>query len=315
MAIRVSRYIDAVMPLLNPNTIHFNKRCIAVEEIESGRLLLRFSDGTFHETDLVIGADGIKSTIRTAVLPPNTRHLAFSGSYAYRALIPMDILMAEGIKADIKHRPYCWVGKNKHIITLPIKNNTVLNIVALYNISGGDMIPELPQPWVESASEQEVIDRFSDWGRDSRAILKHMKQPTKWSIHTTYPPLKNYVKGKIVLIGDAAHAMVPHLGAGAGQGFEDTYALCRLLAHPTVHKANLEDALKIYNEIRPPRASMVLERSIRMGRIYENYGPGLYDIPEMVQKLTGMWEPVWNFDLETQISRALQYFDKLKQKL
>lgn len=59
---------------------------------------------------------------------------------------------------------------------------------------------------------------------------------------------------------------------------------------------------------------MVLERSFRMGKIYENYGPGLYDIPEMQQRLAGMWEPVWRFDLQGQVSLAIKEFEKLKQK-
>ncbi|PPQ90620.1 hypothetical protein CVT25_006704 [Psilocybe cyanescens] len=305
-------FLDAVMPLLDPNIMHFNKRCIAVEQAESGRQLLRFADGTTHETDLVIGADGIKSTTRSAVIGPGDHHIAFSGTFAYRALVPMDVLMADGIKTDIKSRPHCWVGAGKHIITFPIKNDTMLNVVAFYTVGDGTLMSERPHPWVETASEAEVMDRFFDWGNDALTVLKYIKRPSKWAIHTLHPPLKDFINGRVVLIGDAAHGMPPHLGAGVGQGFEDTYALCRLLAHPAVKKADLDDVLKIYNNIRPPRANMVLERSIRMGKVYENYGPGLYDIPEMIQRLAGMWEPVWGFDLEKQVSHALQDFEKVK---
>lgn len=104
-------FLDAILPLLNPDIAHFNKRCVSVEKTESGRHLLRFSDGAIHEADLVIGADGIKSMIRATVLGEN--RMGFSGSYAYRGLVPIDDLEADGIKTNIRARPFCWVGEDK----------------------------------------------------------------------------------------------------------------------------------------------------------------------------------------------------------
>lgn len=106
-------FLDAVMPLLDPSITHFNKRCVSVEQSENGPQLLRFSDGTTHEADLIIGADGIKSTTRSAIIGKDDSRLGFSGTYAYRGLIPIDLLEAEGIKTDIRSRPYCWVGVGK----------------------------------------------------------------------------------------------------------------------------------------------------------------------------------------------------------
>ena len=119
------------------------------------------------------------------------------------------------------------------------------------------MSPERPPPWVEVVPQQEVIDGYPGWGNDAKIILQHLKEPSRWAIHTLYPPLETFVNGKIVLIGDAvgnlsqafeypsdlflqAHGMLPHLGAGAGQGIEDVYVLCRLLSHPTTTKSNLD---------------------------------------------------------------------------
>ncbi|KAH9479528.1 Salicylate hydroxylase [Psilocybe cubensis] len=285
-------FLDAVMPLLDPTMIstHFNKRCVSVEQSNTGPQTLHFADGTTHEADVIIGADGIKSVTRSAIVSETDNRLAFSGTYAYRGLIPIDLLETEGIKADIRSRPHCWVGAGK-----------------ARKRHGGDkmLTSEHSHPWVESVPQAEVLNRFSGWGNDVMIMLNHLKQPSRWSIHTLYPPLDSYVNGRVVLIGDAAHAMVPHLGAGVGQGFEDTYALCRLLGHPNVRKANIETALKIYNEIRPPRANMVLKRSLRAGKIYESYGPGLYDISKMRHNLMGIWEPVWRFDLMDQVGLAI----------
>lgn len=118
--------------------------------------------------------------------------------------------------------------------------------------------PELPQPWVEPVDQKELLDAFSGCGNDVSLMLQNMKNPSRWSIHTLYPPLTSYVKGRVVLVGDSvspafqvllscpdssalqAHGMLPHLGAGVGQGFEDVYTLCRLLAHPRTNKSSLD---------------------------------------------------------------------------
>ncbi|KAF4611487.1 hypothetical protein D9613_004134 [Agrocybe pediades] len=307
-------FLEALMPLLDPKHIQFNKRCTSVERLPSGRHLLRFSDYTTHETDLVIGADGIRSVTRKVVVEDERERLGFSGTYAYRGLIPIDKLKAAGVKTAID-QPQCWVGAGKHIITFPIRDNKILfvklNVVAFLNPHNNtELLPERPHPWVEARDSQEVIDGYSDWEGDGKIIAHHLENPSRWSIHTLYPPLKSFVKDRVVLVGDAAHAMLPHLGAGVGQGFEDVYALCRLLAHPHINKSNLDAALAIYDEIRPPRANMVLQRSIKMGQIYDSYGPCLYDKQEMRAQLTGMYEPIWNHDLLAEVDSALQRLGK-----
>jgi len=122
--------------------------------------------------------------------------------------------------------------------------------------------------------------------------------------------------------------MLPHLGAGVGQGFEDVYVLCRLLEHPQTNLTNLDVrvpfsiffvitltlkqvVLEIYDKLRTPRANMVLERSITMGKIYDNYGPGPgnYNTEDMRRLLTGKWEPVWHHDLKAEVDETIHKFE------
>ena len=118
--------------------------------------------------------------------------------------------------------------------------------------------------------------------------------------------------------------MLTHLGAGAGQGFEDVYALCRLLSLPTTTKSNLDVlyiatlvstpfqlttlqvVLNVYDSVRRPRANMILERSIKHGSIIENFGPGHYSAEDMRRHLRGMWEPVLVYDLEAEVTKAIE---------
>ena len=96
------------MPLLDSGVTKFNKRCVSVGRASSGRQVIHFADQTTFEADLVIGADGIKSVVRNAVV--SDKHPVFSNTYAYRGLIPIDTLKLAGLKADVQSFPNNWVG-------------------------------------------------------------------------------------------------------------------------------------------------------------------------------------------------------------
>ena len=81
-----------------------------------------------------------------------------------------------------------------------------MNVVAFVRAKEQEifsMSPELPSPWVEVVPQQEAIDGYPGWGNDAKIILQHLKEPSRWAIHTLYPPLETFVNGKIVLVGDA----------------------------------------------------------------------------------------------------------------
>ena len=101
-------FLDALAPLLDSGVTHFHKRCVSLGHAPSGRQVVHFADNTTFEADLVIGADGIKSTTRSAVV--SDRPIVFADTYAYRGLIPIDTLKAAGLKTEVQSRPYCWVG-------------------------------------------------------------------------------------------------------------------------------------------------------------------------------------------------------------
>jgi len=109
------------MPLLDSHVTKFNKRCVSVGHTPSGRQVMHFADKTTYEADLVIGADGIKSITRNAVVSDN--RLGFSNTYAYRGLIPMDVLKLAGVNIEVQSRPHCWVGPgNVYTTSLGILN-------------------------------------------------------------------------------------------------------------------------------------------------------------------------------------------------
>ncbi|KAG6873982.1 hypothetical protein C0995_007938 [Termitomyces sp. Mi166 len=247
------------------------QRCISVSTSSSGSHVLHFADGSTHEADLVVGADGIKSMLREIVSGQPTSP-AYSNSIAYRSVLSPEALKA--IKTNIM-RPIYWIGKDK------------INVVVFstdYTVPIGSV--NVPLPWAKPASQDELLREYSGWGEDANVILKEMKNPSKWYIHFLYPPLSSYIRQRIVLVGDAAHAMLPHLGSG------------RFLSD------NPQDVLKAYDSIRVARANMVQKMSTMMGNIVDSHGPSSGTIPEIQEQLRDIWDPIWHHDLKGEIKRA-----------
>ncbi|EIM86775.1 FAD/NAD-P-binding domain-containing protein [Stereum hirsutum FP-91666 SS1] len=306
--------LDALAKFLDKKLVteHFNKRCISVtpSTVNASRTVLHFTDGTTHETDVVIGADGIKSVVRAAVVGEETakKSLQYTNTVAYRGLIPMEELKKKGVKMEVSPDPLVWTGYNKHFITFPIKQERILNVVAFVSDNtipiGATSLPP-HAPWVEQVPQQELIAAYSDWSDDAKKILECIKEPAKWSIHNMNPPLESYAKGRVVLIGDSAHAMLPHLGSGVGQGIEDTYVLTQLLTHPETNLSNIEAVFQAYSRLRVPRATFVLQSSTRAGRIYESFGPSGYTKEGIRKDFANMYEQIWHHDLQGDVDEAL----------
>ncbi|KAF9011066.1 hypothetical protein BDQ17DRAFT_1405602 [Cyathus striatus] len=307
-------FLDALLPLVENSSIHFNKRCVSVKQTLTNSHILQFADGSMHEADLVIGADGVKSATRIAVVG-DENHLAFTNTVAYRGLVSIELLKQNGLKTDVSAKPVCWVGYGKHIITFPIQQSQTLNVVA-FSTNGSKSADSLDRkhPWVEEVSSEDMLVDFIGWGNDAMLILKQIKKPSKWYIHAVHPPLDSYIKDNIALVGDAAHAMPPHLGAGVGQGLEDVFTICKLLGQPNTNRDNLkvQDILKTYNSLRVPRANDVLNRSHNAGYVYESCGDHGFDAKKVREKLSGIWDKVWHHDIIADIEAAIQQSECLE---
>lgn len=301
--------LKALADLLDPAAIHFDSRCTHISQESGSRPVIHFKDGTSYETDVVIGADGIKSAIRQAMLGGTGRlGTKFTKTVAYRALFEFDDVKRMGMQTDLSCDPHCFVGMDKHIITVPIRGSRILNVVIFYtdhSLPGSMEIP--PNEWVTPASRDEVLAKFSDCGPDVQKLLSLIQTCNKWCIHTVDPPLDSFVKGRVALAGDSAHGMCPHLGSGFGQGIEDALILCRLLTHPAINLFNVQEALLVYDRVCRPRANMVLTRSAWAGEVYESLPHKADDnakFEALRSSLAVLWEPIWRHDLRKHLATA-----------
>lgn len=326
-----ARFLDEIVKHIPEDIVHFGKRFERVEELQGNehRYRIFFEDGSTHDTDVVIGCDGIHSNVRKYLRreklynsksigttqpadakPP--KDLMWSGTWAYRGLIPTsDFLSALGEEKGRLYglTPQMFLGKDRHILTFPIDGGDVINVVAFKTDRSQwprRAILEESEPWTQKTTQEELLSDFPGWGSDMIKLLKCIPQPpSKWALHTIDSPLESYVHKGVVVAGDAAHGGCPHHGAMAGQAIEDALFYSTLLGHPAITKENAHEALKVVDEIRLPRANRTMQESLRLGDKYElaseEFGD---DIEKVAQWLVHAWDWIWNVDHDKEWHRA-----------
>ncbi|EIW81187.1 FAD/NAD(P)-binding domain-containing protein [Coniophora puteana RWD-64-598 SS2] len=276
--------------------VHLQKRVQSYAEADSGEITIHFADRTTATTDVLVGADGLRSKTRRCMFetaakvepPPFDRSqlskytdTSYSGYSIYRDLIPMNKLLAHYPDHPVKSAMYILTtialvlqlcGKGKHLVGYTINGGAMLNFAAVtYDpaLEGTDY-PGPDTRWVEDRPKQEMLDLFDDYEPMGRAWLDLSATPSRWAIHVV-GKLPFWTRGRVAIIGDAAHAATPHLGAGAGAAIEDAWLLGRLLAHPRTALADVPRALAIFEGICKPNAERVADKSMENGKLYDFY--------------------------------------------
>ncbi|KAK5169747.1 uncharacterized protein LTR77_005725 [Saxophila tyrrhenica] len=258
----------------------YTKKAVSGVEDQGETVKVRFADGTDTEVEMLVGCDGIHSTVRGQFVVDRP---IFSGQIAYRGLVPIK---------DIKEWPFpsysvCWVAKHRHYLVFPIRRNETLNIVAFVT-KGKDSpdVKDVKESWASVCDKADVEKDFEGFDGHVRSLIDAMPQnPSKWSINDREPLDRwHYMGGKVVLLGDAAHAMLPHLGAGAGQSLEDGWVLGKALGDylktdksSSCHFQSLESTAALYQAVRLPRAQKTQATSRAAGDTYEMQAPDMID--------------------------------------
>ncbi|KAH8109900.1 FAD/NAD-binding domain-containing protein [Phellopilus nigrolimitatus] len=284
-----------------PATAHFGKRLVGytyADESDS-ELILQFADGSTARADVLIGADGIRSAVRREmvrrlatrgelVLDPVSDLVepVWSGTVVYRYLIPRAALEARFPGHRAGQGPVVYFGKDKHVLAFPIVHSgpgvfaagettptPMVNLVAFVSEPEREGT-RISGTWVRPAPAVDLLAAFEGWEDEVRALLELTEEPLLWAIHTVKPlPRYSDSNGRVVLLGDAAHAMTPHQGAGGGQAIEDAQVLAALLAHPRTTRETMPAVLRAYDAVRVPVAREVVRTSRLNGMMYEfNHG-------------------------------------------
>ncbi|CZR45230.1 uncharacterized protein FPRO_15595 [Fusarium proliferatum ET1] len=219
---------------------------------------ITLADGVKHKGDLLIGADGVHSKVVSAVAgSPPVR--VSTKQNTFRFLVPIEKLMANPITGpffgklgfDCQH---VFTTRDRRMVVYPCRNGKLLNIVAMHPAEDAGLDSE--SSWLAGGRVEDLLDVYKNFGPELIEMCRIGEDLKLWSLATRDPPTKFY-KGRTVLLGDAAHPMLPHQGQGGAQSFEDAAALGVLFPADTTLD-DVPQRLELYNKLRYPRSVTVM---------------------------------------------------------
>jgi salicylate hydroxylase len=241
-------------------TIHTNHRLVAIDDQGAG-VTARFANGASASGRALVGADGVRSAVRALLWPGDapryTRHVA------YRFLIPA----AQAAPHMALGRSAIFIGPQRTFNRYTMAGGTVVNCAALVETS--EVVAE---GWSIPADSAEVAGTFAGWHRDVLGLVEGASGIVKWGLYDR-ALLPQWSRGRVTLLGDAAHAMLPFLGMGAAMAIEDGWALARALSLET----GVAEAFARYETARQPRTALLHAMSKRQGEVTQAIDPDTFE--------------------------------------
>ena len=198
---------------LPPGTVHTGHRCTGLSQ-DADSATVGFAGGTTARADVVIGADGIHSVLQGFVAEP--AEPVFSGVVAYRGLVPRPDEYPAGTLR-------MWAGETKHFLVFPVRAGQLLNYVGF--VPSGTSVRE---SWSAPGDPAALAAHFADWDPAIASVIAAISGPGgsgfQWGMYDR-APLPRWSSGRLTLLGEAAHPMLPHLGQGVNQALEDAVVL------------------------------------------------------------------------------------------
>ena len=238
---------------LDPGCIHLNAKVDKFEETNQG-VSLHLSDGLCVQGDVLIGADGIKSVIRSQILGQTP--VTYTGDIAWRGVIPVNRL-----PADIMDRiSTVWCGPKKHAVMYYLRGGSLMNFVGLVEHDQ----PET-ESWTQKRPWEELKADFSGWHPVVQTVIDAIDKDAcyRYALNNR-PPVSNWSTAKATLLGDAAHPTLPYMASGAAMAIEDAAVITRCL----LSCSDVSDALSLYQKSRMERTARIVNGSTQSRGLY-----------------------------------------------
>ena len=227
-----------------PGAIRVGARCLGFEQDAAGVTLL-LESGERLRGDVLIGADGVHSRTREALFAARA---TFTGFIAWRGVVPMERLAPRLRQENFTG----WMGPTGLVVTYPMRGGELLNFVA--DIERSDWVSE---SWMEAGTIEECRTDFAVWHEDVQEIIGAIHIPYKWAL-LAREPLQHWSIGRVSLLGDACHPLLPFLGQGANMAIEDGMVLARCLSE----YSDVLEARRRYEDARLDRTSRMAQASL-----------------------------------------------------
>lgn len=248
------RALVRALETLDGDAIRLGHRLVTADG--AGRA--EFANGASVEADVLVGADGLRSVVRETLF--RTQPPFFTGQVAWRGMVP-----AEALPPELRGLPPgIHVGPQRLFLRYPVRGGTLLNYAAFVELEGWE-----EESWSLRSTVAELLGHFEGWDPAVRTIIAATpgSEIYKWALHAR-EPLDTWVAGRAVLVGDAAHAMLPFMGQGAATAIEDGMVLARALARYAV-----PEALARYEAVRRGHATAVQMQSRMLGLKLQGRNP------------------------------------------
>jgi salicylate hydroxylase len=245
-----------LLSLLPPSCRTLSAQCVSVSQTDESATA-HFADGRTFEADLIVGADGLQSVVRKTLFGDDAPR--FTGNMCWRALIPFEEQPLEMVSPDASF----WLGPQGHVVTYYVSAGRAVNVVAIREADSW-----VEESWNAPSDREELLAGYPHWHPNVLKLFSKAENIFKWGLFDR-DPMTTWSAGRITLLGDAAHPMLPFLSQGAAMAIEDGYVLAQVLAAVN----GIEAALKRYEALRLPRTSRVQLESRKRGETYHIASP------------------------------------------
>ena len=236
-------------------TLQVNSEVETIDQDENG-VTLTCKDGRTFTGDALIGADGIWSKTRQLVAGDGDAIPA--GHIAYRAVLPTSEVPEE-LRSNTMT---LWAGEKAHLVQYPLRGGELFNLVAVFHSD------RFSEGWDDAGDPEELHACFADKCEEVRTLLGKIDSWRMWVLNDR-EPIRDWVKGRIALLGDAAHPILQYLAQGANMAIEDAVCLADMLVN---EKGNYESAFERYRDARYLRTTRVQNTARLYGNIYHASG-------------------------------------------
>lgn len=279
----------ALRELSEPAGLRLGHRLLRAEE-SGDRVRLVFEDGTIHEADVVVGADGIHSVVRDALVRDAP---VFSGLSAFRGLVPVAALSAVARQPRVR----LWLGPDGHFVCYPVSGGELISFAAISSVSA-----PLTESWSAAVDPATVRSAFDGWHGAVSEILHAADHVRHWALHDR-EPLHRWSTDRLTLLGDAAHPMLPFMAQGANQAIEDAMDLAACLAE--ARPQTVPAALHRYQALRAPRTAEIQSRSRSAAAdLHLADGPEQRARDEAMRRSAALRHRAWLYSYDTEDGRS-----------